>query len=76
MSFDTEREMRRHKATDAKHDYCSKCDMDCADPDAYAYHKILAPDKHDLACRVCGHEMKTKSGLNRHIERVGNCMSL
>ncbi|KAH7068075.1 hypothetical protein BKA63DRAFT_105670 [Paraphoma chrysanthemicola] len=67
-SFDTEKEMRRHKKYSDEHDYCYKCDEDYEDPEAYALHKITKPKVHDLACRVCADEFKTKSGLKRHIE--------
>jgi hypothetical protein len=73
MSFDTEREMKRHKRTDDAHDYCHKCDLDCEDPDAYAYHKILEPDNHLKSCRTCGEEYHTDSGLRRHTERASSC---
>lgn len=73
MSFDSDYAMKRHKKSADEHDYCSRCDLDCADPDAYAYHKILEPDNHLLACRTCGEERHTKSGLDRHTERVSSC---
>lgn len=68
LHFDTERHMKRHKKHDDEHDYCHKCDEDCKSYDELAYHKILRPDVHEKACRVCGQEFKSESGLKRHIE--------
>ncbi|KAH7380369.1 hypothetical protein DE146DRAFT_625149 [Phaeosphaeria sp. MPI-PUGE-AT-0046c] len=67
-SFDTEAAMKRHKKYSDEHDYCHKCDVDCATFEDLAYHKITAPDEHGQACRVCGDEFKSISGLKRHIE--------
>jgi hypothetical protein len=69
-SFDTEKDMQRHKKRSTEHDYCSKCNLDFEDPEEYAFHKITAPKEHDLACRVCGEEFKSISGHKRHIEKV------
>ena len=70
MWFESEKYMRRHKKLSDEHDYCALCDMDFDDCDDLAKHKIFRPDKHNLACRICGAEFKSKSGLNRHIELV------
>ncbi|KAF1918524.1 hypothetical protein BDU57DRAFT_445196 [Ampelomyces quisqualis] len=67
-SFDTESAMKRHKKYSDEHDYCHKCDEDFPDFEAFAFHKILRPDEHDKACRVCGDEFKSLSGMRRHIE--------
>lgn len=72
-SFDTEKEMRRHKkraTEDGIHDYCHKCDIDCGNLKAFVLHKITKPKEHRKACRVCGEEFETVSGLKRHTERV------
>ncbi|KAH8724085.1 hypothetical protein GQ44DRAFT_683881 [Phaeosphaeriaceae sp. PMI808] len=66
--FDTVVVMKNHKRYSDEHDYCHKCDEDFADYEAYAFHKVSRPDKHNKACRVCGDEFKSLSGLNRHIE--------
>lgn len=68
LSFDTEKKMRKHKKVSEEHDYCAACDMDFDSYDDLAQHKIFRPDKHNLACRICGEEFKCKSGLKRHIE--------
>lgn len=70
QSFETESAMKRHKLHAAEHDYCHKCDADFLNWQEFAYHKITAPDKHNQACRVCGDEFKSRSGLKRHIELV------
>lgn len=62
--------MKRHKRHSDEHDYCHKCDVDCLSFEELAYHKITRPVEHGLACRVCGDEFKSKSGLRRHIELV------
>lgn len=68
-SFDTVATMKRHKKY-SDHDYCHKCDEDFPDFEAFAFHKILKPDVHNKACRVCGDEFKSVSGMRRHIELV------
>ncbi|KAF3046966.1 hypothetical protein E8E12_009613 [Didymella heteroderae] len=70
LHFETEKAMRRHKKHDDDHDYCDKCDEDFDTYDDLAHHKILRPDMHNKACRVCGQEFKSESGLKRHIELV------
>ncbi|KAF2470105.1 uncharacterized protein BDR25DRAFT_262767 [Lindgomyces ingoldianus] len=67
-SFDTEKEMKRHKKYSVEHDYCQKCDEDFESYDELANHKAYRPDNHGKACRVCGEEFKSVSGLKRHIE--------
>jgi hypothetical protein len=70
QSFDTERIMKQHKRHSDEHDYCHKCDEDFEDVEAYTWHKIMRPLEHDKACRICGEELKSESGLKRHIETV------
>ncbi|KAH5047925.1 hypothetical protein HBI23_230290 [Parastagonospora nodorum] len=67
-SFDTEKQMKNHKKNSDEHEYCTKCDEDFEDFEAFAFHKILAPLKHDKACRICGDEFKSISGHRRHVE--------
>jgi hypothetical protein len=69
-SFDTEKAMKKHKKYSDEHDYCHKCDMDFENHEDYAFHKITKPEQHNKACRVCGDEFKSESGLKRHIELV------
>jgi len=68
MWFDSEKAMKRHKEQSDEHDYCKKCDQDFDDWDEWAQHKAFRPDTHDKACRICGQEFKTTSGLKRHID--------
>lgn len=76
LHFESEKAMKRHKKHDDDHDYCDKCDEDFDTYDGLAHHKILRPDNHDKACRVCGQEFKSESGLKRHIELVSFYKSL
>jgi hypothetical protein len=71
-SFDSEKAMKNHKKHSDEHDYCDKCDEDFADYEAFARHKVLKPMEHNKACRVCGDEFKSGSGLQRHIELVSD----
>jgi hypothetical protein len=68
MSFETEKMMKNHKKNSDEHEYCHKCDEDFDTFEDYAMHKITRPEEHDKACRVCGDEFKSTSGLKRHIE--------
>lgn len=72
MSFKTEKAMRNHKKCSDEHDYCNKCNEDFDSHEDYAMHKIARPEEHGKACRVCGEEFKSESGLKRHIERVSS----
>ena len=70
MYFESEDAMRTHKKYSDEHDYCLKCDEDFHSYEDYAHHKIVRPEQHGKACRVCGDEFKSESGLKRHIELV------
>ncbi|KAF2643819.1 hypothetical protein P280DRAFT_466555 [Massarina eburnea CBS 473.64] len=67
QSFPTLKSMKSHKKH-SEHDYCDKCDEDFDSYDDLAQHKAFRPDMHNKACRVCGEEFKSTSGLRRHIE--------
>ncbi|KZM24205.1 Protein S-acyltransferase [Ascochyta rabiei] len=71
LLFANETDMKRHKKHSDGHDYCHKCDEDFESYEDLAQHKIFRPDTHNKACRVCGQEFKSESGLRRHIELVG-----
>jgi hypothetical protein len=73
-SFDTEREMKSHKKYSNEHDYCHKCDENFDSYEDLARHKAFRPDNHGKACRVCGEEFKSTSGLRRHIELVSSTL--
>lgn len=60
--------MKRHKKNSDEHDYCHKCDEDFQSVDDLSQHKAWRPDQHGKACRICGEEFKSTSGLRRHIE--------
>ncbi|KAH9866169.1 hypothetical protein J1614_008734 [Plenodomus biglobosus] len=68
MSFNDEKTMKRHKRHFEEHDYCHLCDEDFDTVEDYIEHKITRPVEHKKACRVCGDEFKSDSGLKRHIE--------
>lgn len=70
LFFPDDRAMRRHKKYSDEHDYCHKCNEDYDSYEDYAMHKILRPDKHDKACRICGDEFKSNAGLKAHTELV------
>jgi hypothetical protein len=40
QSFDSEKEMKRHKLDDPTHFYCKKCDVDCKDWVDLIEHKV------------------------------------
>lgn len=67
-SFSSVKDMKRHKKYSDEHDYCHKCDEDFQSVDDLSQHKAWRPDQHGKACRICGEEFKTTSGLRRHIQ--------
>ena len=69
-SFDTVSKMQRHKKESEHHDYCGACDKDFESYEDLALHKAFTPEKHNRACRECGEEFKSESGLKRHVELV------
>ncbi|KAF2199745.1 hypothetical protein GQ43DRAFT_456939 [Delitschia confertaspora ATCC 74209] len=68
MSFDTVLEMKRHKKYAKEHDYCPKCDEDFDSWDELTLHKAFRPDNHGKACRLCGEEFRSESGMVRHVK--------
>ncbi|KAH7132534.1 hypothetical protein B0J11DRAFT_601147, partial [Dendryphion nanum] len=68
LYFPTVGAMISHKKNSEEHDYCQKCDKDFNSFEELAQHKAFTPDVHQRACRVCGDEFKSVSGLKRHIE--------
>lgn len=70
LFFDDERSMKRHKRQTDEHEYCHLCDEDFDTIEDFVEHKITRPFEHKKACRVCGDEFKSDSGLKRHIELV------
>lgn len=70
MSFDTVKAMKRHKKDSGEHDYCEKCDEDFETDADLSMHKAFRPDMHAFACRICGEEYKTASGMKRHVQSV------
>ncbi|KAF2269879.1 hypothetical protein CC78DRAFT_574752 [Lojkania enalia] len=70
-SFNTEMEMKSHKKHAKDHDYCRKCDEDFDSFEDWCMHKAFRPDNHGNSCRICGEDIKSESGLRRHIKLAG-----
>ena len=84
MRFHTEKDMKRHKKNDPKHDYCKKCDVDCKDWTELTQHKVekMAPwlqgrmkYNHDespvhIVCEFCGEDFKSFGGRDKHRKQV------
>lgn len=84
-SFASLKEMKLHKQLDPDHDYCKKCDVDCASWVDLTGHKVaaMAPflegqmkdsdesPKH-IVCEFCGQDFKSFGGRKRHREQVGH----
>jgi len=68
LFFHDEKTMKRHKRHAEEHEYCHLCDEDFDSVEDFVEHKITRPFEHKKACRVCGDEFKSDSGLKRHIE--------
>lgn len=83
-SFDTEKEMKRHKVDDPLHFFCRKCNVDCEDWEALIEHKVdgMAPwvecrtDNRPeglpphIVCEFCGEDFKSMGGRLIHRETV------
>ncbi|KAL1979360.1 hypothetical protein VTN96DRAFT_6098 [Rasamsonia emersonii] len=63
--FDSEKEMKRHKAS--QHDYCSRCDEDFENEECLLIHKIKST-KH-IVCPLCGGEFRSEGGRDLHIRQ-------
>lgn len=85
-SFNTEKEMKRHKRDEPTHFYCKKCDVDCEDWMALVEHKVQKmaefierrPDqrpagniKH-ITCEFCGDDFESLGGRLLHRQQVSN----
>lgn len=85
-SFNTEKEMKRHKRDEPTHFYCKKCDVDCEDWMALVEHKVQKmaefierrPEhrppgniKH-ITCEFCGDDFESLGGRVLHRQQVSN----
>lgn len=85
-SFNTEKEMKRHKRDEPTHFYCKKCDVDCEDWMALVEHKVQKmaefierrPEhrppgniKH-ITCEFCGDDFDSLGGRLLHREQVND----
>lgn len=68
LHFPTKKAMRLHKYKEPSHDFCHKCNKDFDSWETLLEHKASTPEVHHLACRICGDEFRTPSGLRRHVE--------
>lgn len=68
-SFDTEKELKKHKIRQDDHDYCEKCNLDFHDWEALVKHRKLTPGVH-TACKICGEEFRSAGGRDRHHNQV------
>ena len=64
--FQKESSLIRHK--EEEHWWCSRCDVDNEDEEAYIKHK-MASAKH-ITCRHCDIEFRSEPGLWSHLEQV------
>jgi uncharacterized C2H2 Zn-finger protein len=84
QSFDSEKEMKRHKLDDPTHFFCKKCNVDCKDWADLVEHKVdgMAPwlecradnrpsgNPPHIVCEFCGEDFKSMGGRLLHRERV------
>lgn len=68
LSFNTEKELIKHKANSDRHEFCKRCNEDFENEEALLVHKILS-QKH-IACHVCGVDFKSESGKDAHVRQV------
>ena len=69
-TFDSVREMQRHKRTTAEHDYCARCDLDLGSWDELVAHKASPRSRVHISCLFCGQDFKSESGRKRHVQLV------
>lgn len=70
LSFDTEKERKKHKKNTPQHDYCAKCNIDFECWDDFVAHKADRNSEVHISCLYCGEDFKTDSGRARHIRQV------
>ncbi|KGM92746.1 uncharacterized protein PADG_11204 [Paracoccidioides brasiliensis Pb18] len=63
-SFDTQKQVRKHKMESPDHEYCTRCDLDFEGEKELLAHK-LESNRH-IVCPVCGEEFKSDGGKNTH----------
>ena len=83
--FETEKEMKRHKANEPEHAYCKKCNVDCDDWEHLVQHKVDAMQPWvqgklkrnkgtspvHICCEFCGEDFKSFGGRKIHRMDVG-----
>ena len=86
LHFETIKEMKRHKVNEPNHNYCKKCDVDCADWEGLTQHKVNAMQpflegrmRHNtdaspmhIACEFCGQDFKSFGGRELHRKQVSS----
>ncbi|KAL4903200.1 hypothetical protein BDW74DRAFT_180067 [Aspergillus multicolor] len=65
--FQTDKAMKKHKATFPEHDYCNKCDIDFETEEHLLIHKIKS--KKHIVCPICGIDFGSEGGRDRHIRQ-------
>lgn len=67
-TFDSVRDMKRHKILEPDHEYCKACDEDFEDEERLLVHKIKS-NKH-IVCPICGVDFRSEGGRDGHIRQV------
>lgn len=76
--------MKSHKKKDPGHEYCQRCDVDCADDSDLLIHMIesgrhsgwlphisfCSAKRPSVVCPMCGTEFKSNAGLEAHIPQA------
>ncbi|RDW79245.1 putative C2H2 finger domain protein [Aspergillus mulundensis] len=65
--FQTDKDMKKHKATFPEHDYCNKCDIDFETEEHLLIHKIKS--KKHIVCPICNIDFGSEGGRDRHIRQ-------
>ncbi|KAI5310437.1 hypothetical protein KEM55_007161 [Ascosphaera atra] len=68
LSFNTRKELVKHKTNSPRHEYCKRCDEDFETEEYLLVHKILSP-RH-IACHICGLDYKSESGKDAHVRQM------